>query len=241
MTSLRPSALLLGAALLSLAACGAPKGRGDATSVPARAGWADRESVGKAIAFLNEGSSDRAREVLARLLNQKPDDAIARGLIAQIDSDPMTLLGRASFAYKVRQGDTLSLLAGRFLGDPTRFYALGRYNGLTFPVTLSAGQSLRIPGIERTLKPKPVPRPAAAEPPRIKITPSPPLVARPVADPARAAKLRAVGLEALNRGNVAQAIALLRQAQQAAPDNPLIQRDLVRATRIQRAVQTKRQ
>ncbi|MDB5688504.1 MAG: hypothetical protein JWL91_380 [Sphingomonas bacterium] len=245
------SALLFSLMALALASCGAPKGSSTKTSVPSRAGWAGREGVGTAIELLNKGESVRARKGLMKLLKKHPDDAIARGLLQQIDTDPVASLGAQSFAYTVRENDTLSSLAGRFLGDPMKFYALGRYNDLKFPAALTPGQLLRIPGAERvdTPKPKPAPRPRTPEPaakaappprPAASPTPVPPAAAKATADPARAARLRAAGLEQLNRGDVNRAIASLRQAQQAAPGNDLIARDISRATRIQRAVQTKK-
>jgi Flp pilus assembly protein TadD len=61
--------------------------------------------------------------------------------------------------------------------------------------------------------------------------------AAPVVDPLRAAQLRAQGLEAMNRGAIARAVALLDQASRLDPANPLIKRDLDRAIRIKRTVQ----
>ncbi len=55
-------------------------------------------------------------------------------------------------------------------------------------------------------------------------------------DPARAAQLRTKGLEELNRGQVARAVALLAQASQLDPGSSTIRRDLERAQRIDRAV-----
>jgi hypothetical protein len=59
------------------------------------------------------------------------------------------------------------------------------------------------------------------------------------ADAARATKLRASGLEQLNRGAVDRAVTLLRQASQLDPGNELIQRDLERALRISQVVHAK--
>ena len=56
------------------------------------------------------------------------------------------------------------------------------------------------------------------------------------ANAARAAQLRAQGLEQMNRGSIDGALALLRQASALDPSNALIKRDLERATRISRAV-----
>ncbi|HKT75132.1 MAG TPA: LysM domain-containing protein, partial [Sphingobium sp.] len=66
------------------------------------------------------------------------------------------------------------------------------------------------------------------------------VVKAPAADPARAARLRAAGLAALNQGQVARAVVLLHQAATLAPADPLIRRDLERAQRIRATVKTKR-
>ncbi len=90
------------------------------------------------------------------------------------------------------------------------------------------------------------PRPAPVPPVRRPSSTLPPAPAKPAAKPAapaanaqRAAQLRAAGLEQLNRGAVDRAVALLRQAQQADPDNALIQRDLDRALRVSQAVRAR--
>lgn len=92
----------------------------------------------------------------------------------------------------------------------------------------------------------PAPRPRAAEPaPPTARHPSPPAAApdhkaAAGADPARAARLRGRGLEALNRGAVSQAVALLSEAARLDPANALIRRDLERARRIDHAVHAPR-
>ncbi|SFR96513.1 LysM peptidoglycan-binding domain-containing protein [Sphingomonas jatrophae] len=227
------------ALLLALSACGGgPLSVGD-KAPPAKDSWKGREDVGRAIELLNKGETDRARSVLTKVLKRQPNDPIATGLLAQIDRDPVALLGRESFAYAVKPNETLADLAGRFLGNPTSFYALGRYNGLSFPVSLSPGQVLRIPGEAKVARPRPAAdKPRAARPakPTINAEPARPAAAPPTADPARATRLRAAALEQLNRGQVNRAVSLLRQADQASPGNPLVRRDLERAERIQRTL-----
>jgi hypothetical protein len=58
----------------------------------------------------------------------------------------------------------------------------------------------------------------------------------PARDPKRAAQLRERGLEALNRGAVAQAVSLLTEACRLDPQNGAIRHDLDRAQKIDRAV-----
>lgn len=99
--------------------------------------------------------------------------------------------------------------------------------GVMAPVPNRGGAGATAP------RPAPPQRPAGqASPPR----PTPP---RPATDPARAAQLRAQGLEQLNRGAVDRAISLLRQAAQLDPSNARIKRDLDRAVRIGAAVKRK--
>ncbi|TVV71702.1 LysM peptidoglycan-binding domain-containing protein [Sphingomonas solaris] len=234
-----PATLALG---LLLAGCGA--GGGDAprpTSAGAAAttGWSGRGEVGEAIALLNKGDPVAARARLMGLLRQQPNDSVAASLVRQIDANPETLLGTESFAYVTRATDTMSSLAGRFLGNPMLFYALARYNGLAAPGTLSAGRTLRIPGREkreaaRPEKPAVAVRAPAIVPRAPEARPVPSPAAR--ANPAQAATLRAAGLEQMNRGAIDRAVALLTRASQADPGNALIRRDLTRAIRIQRTV-----
>ena len=110
------------------------------------------------------------------------------------------------------------------------------------------GRMAPIPNPESDKRPS-ASRPAARSPasPRVaspsKPPPAPTAAVKPPAsngrDPARARTLRAQGLEQLNRGAIDKAQDLLRQALRLDPGNPLIQRDLDRATRIGQAVRAK--
>jgi len=182
-----------------------------------------RASTSHAIELLSEGQQEAARGELAAVLAAQPTNAGAQRLLDQIDKDPVALLGARSYPYRVKPGESLSVLADRFLGDSLLFYALARYNGIEAPNAMGAGQVLRIPGA-----PKPV---VAARPP----TPTPTPVTLP-RDPARASKLRGAALEHMSGGSIDRAVTLLKQARRLDPDNALIRRDLARATRIQGAV-----
>lgn len=232
----KPSIAAVALALL-LTACGpsTPKPK-TASTAP---GWTARETIGEAIKLLNKGDAERARRVLARVLERQPGDQIAADLLRQIDTPAATLLGARHFTYVTKAGDTMSNLADRFLGNPTRFYALSRYNDIAAPEDLRPGQSLRIPGVERqeaVKKPRKAPAQAAQGSTPAPATARPAPVAK-TADPARAAQLRSAGLEQLNRGAVGKAVALLQQASRLDPANGLIQRDLERARRINRTIQ----
>ncbi len=192
---------------------------------------APRERVRVAIELLGEGDARRAEAELEAALEEQPNLRSASRLLEQINGDPAEVLGGGTArAYTVRQGETMSEIAQRFLGDSLLFYALARYNDLDAPNQLSAGQTLMIPrrqGVSVASAPS-----AGAESPA---TPRPtqPLASTPSANASRANELRLQGLQHLNGGNVDRAVALLRQARALDASNPAIQRDLDRAVRLQ--------
>ncbi len=186
--------------------------------------------------------ADQARPEVAAVLAEQPDNDIAKSLLDQIDKDPKVLLGEQSFSYTIRQGETISMLADRYLGDRLLFWALARYNNLAVPGSAEVGQTIQIPGEPRAAAAprrrsqseealiqnslgasKPAARPAPSPPPS-------PLASR---DPGKARQLRASALELLNRGTVDRAVALLEQALRLDPGNALISKDLARAKRLQ--------
>lgn len=250
----RPSARLSAAlttALLALAVTGCsgskgPKAVATASTVAPAAvdpGWAGRDGVKEAIALLNRGEAVEARKRLVAVLKVQPGDGIARSLLSQIDTDPKVLLGAESYSYTVREGESLSSLAQRFLGDPMKFYALARYNEIAAPAQVGPGRTILIPGkrpaaVAKKASP-PKPAPAAKKAPQTATAKAPPPAAKPparTANPALAAKLRGQGLGAMNAGSINRAVALLRQALSLDPANPVIRADLGRALRIQKTV-----
>ncbi len=98
-----------------------------------------------AIDYFQQGEFQAAREQLKLSLDKQPGNFTARKLLKQFDVDPQAHLGSASFDYVVQSGDSLSLLAERFLGDGLAFVVLARYNQIDKPALLHAGQVLRIP------------------------------------------------------------------------------------------------
>lgn len=189
-------------------------------------GLSPRERVRLAIEQLDRGEEALAEAELRAALDEQPDNSAARRLLQQITDDPQTLLTGTPRAYTVRQGDSMSALAERYLGDALMFYALSRYNDLDAPNQLSAGQRLTIP--MRPGVTAPVPGGGAP--------PSTAALQLRSGDPERANQLRLQGLQQLNTGNVDGAITLLRQAQSLDQANPAIQRDLDRALRLQTAL-----
>lgn len=80
---------------------------------------------------------------------------------------------------------------------------------------------------ERGAPPKPAPGPAEAA------KPAPPKPSPPQHDPAKAASLRSDALVLMNKGDIGQAVVVLRQAAALDPDSGPIKADLDRAVRIQ--------
>ncbi len=110
---------------------------------------------------LQHGDGQKAKPLLQQVLVLEPSHKHAATLLPQIDADPVEMLGKENFPYKVQPGDTLSLIAKRFLGDPFKFYILARYNGLAVSDNLEAGRMLKIPG----KKPPPAKTVAVEQPP----------------------------------------------------------------------------
>lgn len=189
-----------------------------------------RERVGRAIDLLGAGKAEDAKAELARALEASPRDAVALRLMAQIETDPVTLLGPESRDYVVATGDTMSALAGQHLGDPLMFYALSRYNELSSPNALSVGKVLKIPS--RAGKQPDVANAVSAS--KGEIAPLRPAVS--TADSEAASAIRLQALDLLNRGEVTKALGLLRQAEAMNRGDPAIQRDIQRALRIQSAL-----
>lgn len=123
--------------------------------------------VQMAIELLEAGNEEQATIELQRALQVDPNHRLAQNLMRQITVDPVATLGRESFPYRVQAGESLSRIAGRFLGDVYQFYLLARYNDIKVPKQLAGGQLIRIPGKAPppsavTPPPAPAPSPATA-------------------------------------------------------------------------------
>ncbi|MEW8507083.1 MAG: LysM peptidoglycan-binding domain-containing protein [Candidatus Thiodiazotropha sp.] len=125
------------------------------------------QRVRKALQQLEQGDYENARLQLTWALQEKPTLQIATNLLEQMDVDPIDHLGMKSFFYDVEPGDSLSIIAKKFLDDPLKFVVLARYNKLENPSKLAPGQRIRVPGVmpeRKRLKPKPKPKPPQPEP-----------------------------------------------------------------------------
>ncbi|MCU7906110.1 MAG: LysM peptidoglycan-binding domain-containing protein [Candidatus Thiodiazotropha sp. (ex Epidulcina cf. delphinae)] len=128
------------------------------------------QRVRKALQQLEQGDYDNAHNQLTWALQEKPTLQIATKLLEQMNADPIEYLGLKNFFYDVEPGDSLSIIAKKFLNDPLKFVILARYNKLENPSKLAPGQRIRVPGEmpmakKRKPKPQPKPEPAAQETP----------------------------------------------------------------------------
>ncbi|MDT9598859.1 LysM peptidoglycan-binding domain-containing protein [Sphingosinicella rhizophila] len=237
-------------ATVLLGGCGGKTNTGavESASGSAATGWKGRSQVMEAIELLNRGEPVPARKLLMAVLKKQPGDSVARQLIDQIDRDPKILLGTENHRYTLKEGDSLSVLAARHLGNPMMFFALARYNDIAVPSSVGPGQTILLPGRAPTpaVVRKPAPKPGAA--PSQKTGPAqgaakaPSPASKPAQRPANAAqasKLRGQGLAAMNSGSINRAVTLLRQALSLDPSSAVIRNDLNRALRIQGTVRAR--
>jgi tetratricopeptide (TPR) repeat protein len=229
-------------ALAQLAACGGAPKRIASTPPPVAPAANEVDQID---GLLLRGDTDAARKRIRAALKRDPMNAQVQLLRDSLERDPKDLLGPQNYPYTVRADDTISGIAQRVLGNRLKAYQLARYNNLSAPFALTAGQTLRMPGtpphVEPPRRPAPTPAPVRAAPaPRAAA--AKPVVAKaaPASNPAAARQLRTAGLAALNQGNVARAVGLLHRAAAADPGNPLIARDLSRAQRIAATVKARR-
>ncbi|MFT3859054.1 MAG: LysM domain-containing protein [Aquabacterium sp.] len=146
-----------------------------APPTPAAQQQAQKEALA-AVDQLEAGDEDEARAILRKAMALDPNNKLAISLMRQLTADPVLLLGRDSWPYTVKPGESLSRIAGHFLGDIYLFYALARYNDIKVPRQVAGGQVIRVPGKTPPPDEREVSRPAPkpARPPAGSKTPAPP-------------------------------------------------------------------
>lgn len=155
-----------------------------------------RERFQVAINALQQGDSRRAAVELRAYLVEVPNSTPARNLLTQIDTPLEMLYPAENFNVQLQQNETLSSLAGIYLGDVLGFYGLARYNGIENPSRVALGQTIRIPRTPATLAAQtnrasmasmqmPMPAMPVTPPPAAAPPPPPPVVASAPPPPAR--------------------------------------------------------
>ncbi len=119
----------------------------------------------QAVDQLQVGDEASARATIEQALKLDPANDLAKKLLDQINADAQRELGAVYFRYTVQPADTLSKLAQQYMGDRFRFWILAKYNDISNPSRLGAGQVIKIPGRQPVTPPAPVVEPATrAEP-----------------------------------------------------------------------------
>ncbi len=175
-----------------------------------------------AITALQNGDEAGAQKMLEQSLALDPSSDLAKKMMDQIKADPQKELGAVFFRYTVQRDDSLSKIAQVYLGDRYRFHILARYNDITNPSRLAAGQVIKVPGkgpVAAPVKP-------AAEP----VEDAAAKAAEPATPRSAAAALMQQGTELQKAGNLEGAYDAFREAAIRDPGNrdAVLQRDATR-------------
>jgi len=98
-----------------------------------------------ALELLGSGDDRRAEELFVELRDSPDYGERSRHLLEQIRRPIHRYFPDDHFNVRLRAGQSLSALSRRYLDDPLKFFALARYNGITAPDRVAAGQLIRIP------------------------------------------------------------------------------------------------
>ena len=196
---------------------------------PAQAKAQAQKLTMEAITQLQNGDEPAAQKTLEQALTLDPSSDLARKLMDQIKADPQKELGATFFRYTVQRDDSLSKIAQQYLGDRYKFHILAKYNDISNPSKLAAGQVIKVPG--------------RAPPPGTPKPPTPPPTPEPTDEAVKAASLEAAtprsasmqlmqqGADLTKAGNLEGAYDAYREAAMRDPGNrdAALQRDNTRS------------
>ena len=143
---------------------------------------AARERFQLAINQLQQGDATHAAVELKAYLAEVPNSAPAKNMLTQIETPIEMLYPLENFTVQLGRDETLSSLAGVYLGDVLGFYGLARYNNIENPSRVVAGQNVKIPRTPQTLAAQTMRTSMAAMQQQASTTP-PPQARPPVATP----------------------------------------------------------
>ena len=195
---------------------------------PAQARAQAQKLTVEAITQLQNGDEPAAQKTLEQALTLDPSSDLARKLMEQIKADAQKELGPTFFRYTVQRDDSMSKIAQQFLGDRYKFHILAKYNDISNPSKLAAGQVIKVPG--------------RAPPPGTPKPPAPAPTAEPTDEAAKAAspetatprtasmQLMQQGADLAKAGNLEGAYDAYREASLRDPGNSAAaaQRDATR-------------
>ena len=195
---------------------------------PAQAKAQAQKLTIEAITQLQNGDEPSAQKSLEEALKLDPTSDLAKKLMDQIKADPQKELGATFFRYTVQRDDSLSKIAQQYLGDRYKFHILAKYNDITNPSKLAAGQVIKVPGR--------APPPGTPKPPAPPPTPEPTDEAAKAASPDSATprsasmQLMQQGADLAKAGNLDGAYDAYREASLRDPGNKdaAAQRDNIR-------------
>jgi LysM repeat protein len=209
---------------------GGPSARAPETPelLPAQAKAQAQKLALEAVDQLQGGDETAARLTLGKALALDSTSELARKMLDQINADAQKELGPTFFRYTVQRDDSLSKIAQQYLGDRFRFYILAKYNEMSSPSKLAAGQVIKIPG-----------KAPATPPPRAADTPPEPAPAPAPAPDTDATANTPAGLMQKGRqlqasGDLEGAYAAFSDAVVRAPGNrdAVLQRDAAKAALV---------
>jgi tetratricopeptide (TPR) repeat protein len=114
-------------------------------------GLSAKDRFRTALDLLEGGEPESARAELTLYLQDQPNSGIARSLLEQIDTPIAEFFPAEYQEVTLQSGESLSTLAGNYLGSVYLFHSLARYNGIAEPRKLTAGQVIRIPLTEEAV------------------------------------------------------------------------------------------
>jgi tetratricopeptide (TPR) repeat protein len=114
-------------------------------------GLAPRERFALAINLLQQGNAAQADVELKAYLAVMPNSGPAQKMVTQIETPIATLYPAEYFTVTVGPTDSLSSIAGVYLGDVLAFYGLARYNNIDVPSRVATGLNIKIPKTPQTL------------------------------------------------------------------------------------------
>jgi hypothetical protein len=146
--------LLLGIILLQGCATGANKGDGSDGATLAentrevyvsQEGLSSQQRFREALSLLEDGRPIEARKELELYLEQNPESDTGIDLLRQINLPSLDYFPEDYREVQLAPNETLSNLSNQYLGSIYQFFALAKYNGISQPDSLRAGQTIRIP------------------------------------------------------------------------------------------------
>lgn len=202
-------------------------------AMPPKPGLTPKERNKLAIDLLGKGNAEEARVELQASLAELPAarNPQAQNLISQIDGDPVKMLGSKYFEHKIAKGETLSIIAGQYLGDTLKFYVLAQYNDMENPSLVDEGLVIKVPGEKPVTPPDPpiAEGPTPPEPPVVIVTPPeppvPPIAVIPTPPENGLVEITDLLSEAgdmADAGNYSGAIDLLENGLKRFPDEKMV-------------------